>query len=477
MDIPMLDADAAAPQSLEAADANGDETTFPVQSGLSNQEEQDVASTEGAVGTFGSIFEIHFPPQAGISARMARTLAAVLSDHLGRDCLKMVVTTTTQAALNLRSRTDLPRFFVLADNPSRPELLRQLPLKYDGVWPAWQLLQVRQEVGHQRPGLETDLRDKCLPKYCGNLLIARDEQVALAFKSALARLNRECPSIVCLDGFTVSGQGHFGGRSAARATSLEAMAQRPYFGFGRSRSAASSSAPALDALGDAFDKEEREERELAARRAVFAAGAAEEDEQLDWSAAAAGGGSDDEADALVPAGDEAYDHAAAARLLDVVGSAVAGAPAKGEASRTWLDEEGYVPPGREGFNEFAREQMRRAGVPSNECVLPSSELAPATWAGQPAAPKLQPYQETVSYLCRPQSLINPRMLVVHRTGCGKTATMVSRGLSTSHTQSGAAGPPWRARPLGRCGTSPAADRPLNRVPPSLADSDCGQLLP
>ena len=30
----------------------------------------------------------------------------------------------------------------------------------------------------------------------------------------------------------------------------------------------------------------------------------------------------------------------------------------------------------------------------------------------------------MAFLCRPQSLPNPRMLVVHRTGCGKTATMI-----------------------------------------------------
>ncbi len=35
-----------------------------------------------------------------------------------------------------------------------------------------------------------------------------------------------------------------------------------------------------------------------------------------------------------------------------------------------------------------------------------------------------PSQETVSWLCRPQTYANPRLLVVHRTGSGKTATMI-----------------------------------------------------
>jgi ATP-dependent Clp protease ATP-binding subunit ClpA len=30
----------------------------------------------------------------------------------------------------------------------------------------------------------------------------------------------------------------------------------------------------------------------------------------------------------------------------------------------------------------------------------------------------------VSFLCRPLTFANPRMLVVHRTGAGKTATIV-----------------------------------------------------
>jgi hypothetical protein len=180
----------------------------------------------------------------------------------------------------------------------------------------------------------------------------------------------------------------------------------------------------LPVVAGSLDPEEREARELEALRAQFAAGAAEEEEELDWSAPDdGGGGSDDEADA--PSLDGAADDDAAARLLRALPASSAAAAAK---VTNWETAEGYVPQGTPGFNEFAREQMRRAGVPSNPCVRPPEELVPAAWAAPSSdpekQPRLQPYQETVAFLCRPQSLPNPRMLVVHRTGCGKTATMI-----------------------------------------------------
>jgi hypothetical protein len=57
-------------------------------------------------------------------------------------------------------------------------------------------------------------------------------------------------------------------------------------------------------------------------------------------------------------------------------------------------------------------------------VVPPEELRPVEWVGQPIKPRLQCYQETVAFLCHPRSLPNPRMLIVHRTGSGKTATMI-----------------------------------------------------
>ena len=183
-----------------------------------------------------------------------------------------------------------------------------------------------------------------------------------------------------------------------------------------------------------LDPIEREEREMAARRAQFALGAAEDFEVIDWSASAAGA-SDDEGDSnSCPGagdgegdGDGAAEAAAAARLLDDARHDLDSVREEEEPEPTsWEDVPGYVPPGTVGFSAFAREQMRLAGVPSNPRVLPANELQPATWVGQPSKPKLQPYQETVAYICRPQSVRNPRMLVVHRTGSGKTATMIRK---------------------------------------------------
>ena len=54
--------------------------------------------------------------------------------------------------------------------------------------------------------------------------------------------------------------------------------------------------------------------------------------------------------------------------------------------------------------------------------MPPAELAPAEWAA--GAPRLQPYQETVSFLARPTAYGSARLLVVHATGSGKTATMI-----------------------------------------------------
>ena len=67
--------------------------------------------------------------------------------------------------------------------------------------------------------------------------------------------------------------------------------------------------------------------------------------------------------------------------------------------------------------------MPLAGVPANRSVLPPGELRPAAWlAGRPI--RLQPYQETVSFVARPTAYNCARLLVVHATGSGKTATMI-----------------------------------------------------
>ena len=133
----------------------------------------------------------------------------------------------------------------------------------------------------------------------------------------------------------------------------------------------------LPVVAGSLDPEEREARELEALRAQFAAGAAAEEEELDWSAPDdGGGGSDDEADA--PSLDGAADDDAAARLLRALPASSSSSSAAAKVTN-WESAEGYVPQGTPGFNEFAREQMRRSGVPSNPCVRPPAELVPAGW--------------------------------------------------------------------------------------------------
>ena len=144
-------------------------------------------------------------------------------------------------------------------------------------------------------------------------------------------------------------------------------------------------APTIQPMQDAatLDPIEREERELAARRAQFLAGAQEDFESLDWSATA--DGSDDEYEPAAAGGDDFELDAAAARVLDAVRGDSLRCEEEDEqpAEPKWEELPDYVPPGHEGFNEFARAQMRKAGVPSNDRVLPASDLMPGA-VGLPA---------------------------------------------------------------------------------------------
>ena len=67
-----------------------------------------------------------------------------------------------------------------------------------------------------------------------------------------------------------------------------------------------------------------------------------------------------------------------------------------------------------GFNDKAKELMKRDNVPNAKTVT----------APIPDKPCVQPYQETVSWLVHPLSIPNPHLLVAHRTGAGKTCSMI-----------------------------------------------------
>ena len=71
-------------------------------------------------------------------------------------------------------------------------------------------------------------------------------------------------------------------------------------------------------------------------------------------------------------------------------------------------------PGQDGFNQYATELMQKAQVlaEGDDVRCPGAE------------PYDQPYQRSVAYLVHPQSAPDYRMLVAHRTGSGKTRTMI-----------------------------------------------------
>ena len=195
------------------------------------------------------------------------------------------------------------------------------------------------------------------------------------------------------------------------------------------------------------DEEEREAAEAFARgaadenegevEAVRGGGRPEEsDEEEEQAAAAAaeevgepsaaGGaeaGGEDDAEATVAAALAAAAKARGGLVPFSEAAAAAGAVEDAPPATRWQDEVGYVPPGTPGFNAFCRRMMARAGVPSNSRVMPPAELEPARWAGGAEKPKLQPYQEATAWLCQPHLPIE-RLLVCHRVGSGKTATMI-----------------------------------------------------
>ena len=85
-----------------------------------------------------------------------------------------------------------------------------------------------------------------------------------------------------------------------------------------------------------------------------------------------------------------------------------------EAKRAVIDRWDGLRQGEKGFNDKADELMKEDGVPYHSTIT----------APMPGEPIVQPYQETVSWLVHPLSIPNPRLLVAHRTGAGKTCSMI-----------------------------------------------------
>ena len=90
--------------------------TFQGSSGLSRRDEEDLwheRVQNAAFGTFGTIFEIVVPTEFKMHFHVdkIKQLAAVLSDILGNDTMKMAITTTRQAQDILYDTASFPRLF------------------------------------------------------------------------------------------------------------------------------------------------------------------------------------------------------------------------------------------------------------------------------------------------------------------------------------------------------------------------------
>ena len=73
-------------------------------------------------------------------------------------------------------------------------------------------------------------------------------------------------------------------------------------------------------------------------------------------------------------------------------------------------------PGEEGFNNYAAQIMKDVHV-----IPDSKDKVKCTGEGEFY---LQPYQRTVQFLFSPKTPVN-RLLVMHRTGSGKTISMLN----------------------------------------------------
>ena len=215
-------------QQLQAQLTVIETSSFPGFSAIPPADERHLNAEPNAIGTFGAVFELAVPKDVVLNPDQYQKLAAVLSDQMGSETLKMVITQNQEAYQNLDRKTSFPRYFVLDMNqaayaPTKPE-------KVDGIWSAYDLLQVNAAVDER---FHQELRAKVLPKYVGGLLVARDERTALEYKQMLFRTKaKTSPNIVALDGFFASAQGHFGGSKQRKRTSLNDMRQshKPFFG-------------------------------------------------------------------------------------------------------------------------------------------------------------------------------------------------------------------------------------------------------
>lgn len=214
--------------------------TFQGSSGLSRRDEEDLwheRVQNAAFGTFGTIFEIVVPTEFKMHFHVdkIKQLAAVLSDILGNDTMKMAITTTRQAQDILYDTASFPRLFALESNFDKslswPDTgFTKRYREPRRIWAAHEFLQpIRDEY-------EQQLRNKILSRYA-NFLLADDRNIANAYKEYMSSQRRDCPTIYGLDGYMIASQGHVGGKSRNKETRIEFLrsTRKPYLGWTQSR--------------------------------------------------------------------------------------------------------------------------------------------------------------------------------------------------------------------------------------------------
>ena len=224
-------------QLAEAEVRRRKETRFHPQPGLNAQEERVLVEHGGPdyIGTFGTIFELARVNEWTRS--QVSQLAAVLSDYLGPEALRMVVTRTRDAAVRIKNASQL-RVFNLDGNTHRP-FLSHVELHQQFGRPAWcagSLLRVRRVVIEQAGNEGVQLTEQLTKKLIGasglaNTLIMMSEKDALDYQQLMASHRKRCPAVLALDGFVLSGAGWFGGRNAQKRTDLKQfLPHHPHFG-------------------------------------------------------------------------------------------------------------------------------------------------------------------------------------------------------------------------------------------------------
>ena len=257
-------------QDLEKKVQQGAQARLAARLGLSRPEEQELARERpDCLGTVAEIFELCLDETWSPEAK---SLTALLADHMGSEELKMVVTRTRDSASRIYANRALPRLrvFALDQSPHRgftiqanhlcQQVLQQLHTKAQY---AGNILRVRPAKINEWATAEgssaqsaANLADEIKRKVIGatalaHVLVMCTEKDALDYQQLLAQRGATNPDIVCLrDGFKLASKGYFGGNKGRLQTSLDRLSQNsPYLGSSSS-TAVDETTKLLDQLRD-----------------------------------------------------------------------------------------------------------------------------------------------------------------------------------------------------------------------------------